>query len=47
MKLKNFIIDKIQYILNKINQNNLKDKAKEIKAICNNDNLLKMFSDFL
>ena len=40
------INDKIQFILNQINPTNLKDKAKEIKAICNNDNLLKMFSDF-
>ena len=40
------ILDKIQFILNQLNPNNLKEKAKEIKMICNNDNLLKMFSDF-
>ena len=41
------IFDKIQFILNQLNPNNLKEKAKEIKLICNNDNLIKAFSDTL
>ena len=43
----NDIFDKIRFNLNQLNQNNLKEKAKEIKLICNNDNILRMFSDFL
>ena len=40
------IFDKIQYIFNQLNKNNIEEKAKELKAICNNDNMTKIFSDF-
>ena len=41
------LFDKIQFILNQLGKNNIKEKANEIKQICNTENLLKSFSDFL
>ena len=40
------IIDKIQFALNQLTLNNLQEKANEISKLCNNDNMLKMFSDY-
>ena len=41
------IFEKIQFIFNQLNQNNYKERAKDIKLICNSDYLLKAFSEFL
>lgn len=41
-------LDKIRFIFNQLTEINIKDKANEIKQICNNnENLLHQFSDFL
>jgi hypothetical protein len=40
--------DKIRFMLNQLNENNIKEKANEIKQLCNNnDTLLHQFSDTL
>ena len=44
----NIILDKMRFIFNQLGENNIKDKANEIKQLCNNnDNLYHQFSDFL
>jgi CCR4-NOT transcription complex subunit 1 len=40
------ILEQIQYKINQLNVNNLQEKAAEIAKLCNNDNILKMFSDY-
>ena len=42
----NEIFEKLQFTLNQLNQGNLKEKAKDIKTLCNNENTLRIFSDF-
>ena len=42
----NEIFEKFQFTLNQLNQGNLKEKAKDIKTLCNNENTLRIFSDF-
>ena len=42
------ILDKLRFILNQLGENNIKEKANEIKLMCNNnDNLIHQFSDIL
>ena len=42
------LLDKLRFILNQLGENNIKEKANEIKIMCNNnDNLIRQFSDFL
>ena len=42
----NEIFEKLKFTLNQLNQGNLKEKEKDIKKLCNNENTLRIFSDF-